>query len=379
MPSRDLELARELAVEETHNELRLKKTIGVLDAILLAIGFTTTNLQHFITPVAEGGIGVSLAGEGAIAASLVVLSVSTLLIAGVVTYYVIQLINQGAKEAHALVEKQKELAEKQMIFFARLIYLRHLIKMSETMRPMQLNDQLKIHLGFNQAAANELAATVETIYHEEKAFLQVILQRNVHKESEEKAIQDYFNANKENYLPRIQQGLSHIYASRPPAPKNWKPECVGVFAGFVSFMGMSSGFIGTYYSVVSLAIGMASVSLAVPVLGWVILAASIVFGLAVGFVVRHYTDKSMQRDEAMEAIRAQEAKLDENLGKVHELEMKLLTDNLACTERKHSVMPQKQPFPRSRSWSGAFFDRHRSLENIPEPLVLAESKKLTLR
>jgi len=82
MPSGDLGPA---AIEESNHELRLKKSIGVLDSILLAIGFTTTNLQHFITPVAEGGIGISLASEGAIAASLVALGVSTIVIAGVVT------------------------------------------------------------------------------------------------------------------------------------------------------------------------------------------------------------------------------------------------------------------------------------------------------
>jgi len=375
MPNGDIELARELAVEESKNELRLKKSIGILDAILLAIGFTTTNLQHIITPVAEGGIGVSLAGEGAVAASLVALGVSTLVIAGVVTYYVIQLINQGAKEVHELVEKQKALEKKQTIFFARLIYLRHLI---ENMSAMRLNDQLKMRLGLNQAAADALADTVETIYREEKAFFRVICQRNVYEESEEKAIQRYFKDNKENYFPRIEQCLHPMYASRPPAPKSWKPEFFGLFAGFVSFMGMSSGFIGTYYSVVSLAIGMASVSLAVPVLGWAVLGASLVFGLAVGLVVRHYTDKSIKRDEAMETIQTQEETLHVNLAKIHELEMRLLTNHSVNAENKHSIMPKKKPLPRSHSWSGTLFNRDRSLESVPAAPVLAESKTLRL-
>jgi len=249
------------------------------------------------------------------------------------------------------------------------MYLRHLI---ENRRAMPLNDQLIMRLGLNQVAAHALAETVEAIYCEEKGFFQVICQRNAHEESEEKAIQRYFNTHKERYLPRIQQSLSHMYASRPPAPKNWKPEFVGLFAGFVSFMGMSSGFIGTYYSAVSLAIGMASVSLAVPVLGWVILAASIVFGLAIGFIVRHYTDKSIKRDEAMQIMCAQETTLNEHLVKAHELEMRLLTDNLAYAE------PKKKSLPRSRSWSGTLFDRQRSHEHVPQP-ILAESKTLILR
>lgn len=375
MPNGDIGLARELAVEESKNELRLKKSIGILDAILLAIGFTTTNLQHIITPVAEGGIGISLAGEGAVAVSLVALGVSTLVIAGVVTYYVVQLINQGAKEVHELVEKQKALEKKQTIFFARLIYLRHLI---ENMSSMRLNDQLKMRLGLNQAAADALADTVETIYREEKAFFRVICQRNVDEESEEKAIQRYFKDNKENYFPRIEQCLHPMYASRPPAPKSWKPEFFGLFAGFVSFMGMSSGFIGTYYSVVSLAIGMASVSLAVPVLGWAVLGASLVFGLAVGLVVRHYTDKSIKRDEAMETIQTQEETLHVNLAKIHELEMRLLTNHSFNAENKHSIMPKKKLLPRSHSWSGTLFNRGRSLENAPAAPVLAESKTLRL-
>jgi hypothetical protein len=376
MPNGDIEFARELAVEESNNELRLKKGIGILDAILLAIGFTTTNLQHIITPVAEGGIGVSLAGEGAVVASLVALGVSTFVIAGVVIYYVVQLINQGAKEVHELVEKQKALEEKQMIFFSRLIYLRHLI---EHKRSMQLNDLLKRRLELDQEVANALASTVDAIYREEKAFFQVICQRNVHEESEEKAIQSHFSANKENYLPRIRQSLSHIYESRPPVPKSWKPELVGLLTGFVSFLGMSSGFIGTYYSVVSLAIGMASVSLAVPVLGWAVLGASLVFGLAIGLVVRHYTDKSIKRDEAMEIVRAQEETLNENLVKAHELEMRLLTDNVAYIEHKAPDMEKKASLPRSRSWSGTLFDRGRNLESVPVSPIQAESKTLTLR
>ncbi len=376
MPNGDIALARELAVEESKHELRLKKGIGILDASLLAIGFTTTNLQHLITPVAEGGIGISLASGGAIAASLVAVSLSTLVIAGVLIYYVIQLVNQGAEEVHELVEKQKALEEKQMIFFSRLIYLRHLI---EHKRHMQLNDLLKRRLDLDQEAANALASTVDAIYREEKAFFQVICQRNVNEESEEKAIQSHFNANKENYLPRIRQSLSHIYASRPPAPKSWRPEFVGLLTGFVSFLGMSSGFIGTYYSVVSLAIGMASVSLAIPVLGWAVLAASLVFGLAIGLVVRHYTDKSIKRDEAMEIVRAQEITLNENLVKAHELEMRLLTDNVAYIEHKPPARAKKASLPRSRSWSGTLYYRGKSLESVPVSPVQAESKTLTLR
>lgn len=376
MPNGDIELARELAVEESNNELRLKISIGILDAILLAIGFTTTNLQHMITPVAEGGIGISLAGEGAVAVSLVALGVSTLVIAGVVIYYVVKLINQGAKEVHELVEKQKALEEKQMIFFSRLMYLRHLI---EHKRSMQLHDLLKRRLGLDQEAANALASTVDAIYREEKAFFQVICQRNVDEESEEKAIQAHFTANKESYLPRIRQSLNHIYTSRPPVPKSWKPEIVGLLTGFVSFLGMSSGFIGTYYSVVSLAIGMASVSLAVPVLGWAVLGASLVFGLAVGLVVRHYTDKSIKRDEARETIQAQEETLHENLAKIHELEMRLLTDNVAYTEHKAPAMTKKASLlPRSRSWSGKLFDRDRNLASVLPPSIQSESKTLRL-
>ncbi len=326
--------------EEASSELFVRKSLGILDAVSQSIGFTTTNLQHFIIPIEQGGIGIPLVSEEALMASLIATGVSTVVISGFFIYYVIQLINQYAEEIHELIKKQNAFAEKEIIFFAKLSYLRHLFN-----KP--LNDALKTHIGLNQDAANELANIVEEIYQEEKGFSQIIRQRNVHEESEEKAIQRYMFENKETYLPRIQQGLNPIYASHPAIKKNWHPELIGIFTGFISFMGMSSGFIGAYYGVVSLIIGMGTVSLTIPVIGWVAFAASLLFGLAVGLIVRHYTCKTVQREEARHVIQIKEATLHENSEKIHELEMRLLNERAA-----------------SQSWFGRFFDcvRH----NIPQ-------------
>jgi hypothetical protein len=369
MPNEDVGLAREFNAE-TKNELRVKKGVGVVDAVLLSFGFTTTNLQHLITPVADGGLGVSLASEGAAITSLLALGVSTIVIAVFITYYMFKIIEQDAEEVLNLIDKQKELEQRQIEFFARLIYFMRLISMSENPNNIPLNNQLKTRLGLNQAAADQLAEIVETVYAEEKGFSRIILERQAHAESEEKAIERYFLDNKEAYLPRIHLGLQAIYIARPAPHSNWRPELMGIFTGIVSFMGMSSGFVGTYYSVVSLVVSIASVSLAIPILGWTILAASLIFGLVIGIMVRRYTDKSIKREEAIDTIREQEAMLSESASKLHEGELMLLNDRIAKLEQKPVNVPYRKVFSRSNSWCGTLFDRRTNDPGGLEPLLL---------
>ncbi|MDA8561883.1 hypothetical protein N9L02_02075, partial [Gammaproteobacteria bacterium] len=156
--------------------------------------------------------------------------------------------------------------------------------------------------------------------------------------------------------------------------KSWLPFAMGVLAGFISFASMSSGFIGTYSGILTLAISLASTSIVVPVLGCLIFGVSMVFALATGFLVKHYTIKSIVRQEVMGAVKEQERHISDQFEKTHEVEMVVLNKKITQLSAIKSAPLSLQ---RSNSWNGSFFNQRPNLQRSSEPDILHDSIKLS--
>lgn len=344
MVTKYTKISSDIVPVEISHERRAKKVIAVLDGFLISIGFNTTILQHIIAPVVEGGMGISLTSLAAGIACVAVVGVSTILMTVLASYFFFKIIKKDEKEVIAVEQEKEKLEEQQIEYFAKLLYMRHLLnKNSEIAFYKHLSTSLSEQkLGSN--TLTDLANTISDIY---KEIAPLARQSKPSQESEQKAITNYLMNHSTEYLPRIQRQWSQLYVPPDSTPKkNWRPAVIGGLAGFISFMCMSPGFIGTYSSVITLALGISAVNLAVPVLGIVVFAVSLAFALLVAIIVARYTNKSMQRQELLIALRQQQIVLDTQKDSVQEVVTQLLEQ-----KNTQNVARQQDDSPRERKLS----------------------------
>jgi hypothetical protein len=349
MLSRSARQQNFIAPPITACEQGAQKSIGALEALLLSVGFTTSNFLHVLTPVAQGGLGLAVTSLSAAIASISVVGLSTIIITALIFGSLCNVFKEKEYDLQTLINKQHALKEKQFELLARLFYIYHLLKKMDVDQPEEskpyliwprscsifpkLKTTLQTSLYLDEEKAGMLAKKIEQIYQSEEEKIIPIMNQSL-AVAEEKAIKDYLQRNHERFS--MDDIFLNFYEPNLHT-KSWRPVIAGFFAGFISFMNMSSGFLGTYSSLIALASTVGAISLAIPFLGWAFFGASILFALGIGLAVRHFTSKHAKRQAVMNDLQEEYVKLTNALANLHDPEIIILNQKRLLAEKRAEI------------------------------------------
>lgn len=323
----------------TSTDEHAKKAIGILEASLLSIGFVTINLQHTLTPIEMGGLGVVIPNVAMAGVTIAITGVSCVIITAVISYVIFQIAKQDKNEILEIEKKEISLREQQFTLFTRLMYLWHLQKLANPnpLNTLKLKRKMQKHIQeifeCDEKPAIQLTHYLANVYEEdEKNILEELDNITpLARQSEEKVLKEYLSNRRANFDEHL---FDSFYKKPEEIKNNWTPEVIGFYTGFISFISMCQSFLGTFSAGISMVSLFTVVSLSVPVVGWSCLAVSIFLGLVIGLTVRHYSGKRALRQDRLSALENANNDLSSALNKTHDLQMTLLTQRIYKSNEK---------------------------------------------
>jgi hypothetical protein len=310
-----------------------KKAIGVLESSLLSIGFVTINIQHTLTSIELGGLGVVVPNLAMAIVTIALAGFSCVIITALISYIIFQIAKQDKNEILDIQNKELSSREKQFTLLTRLVYLWHLQKQANPnpLNTLKLKRKMQKHIQeifeCEEKPAIQLTQYLSQVYEEDqKVILEELENINPHaRQSEEKVIKECLSNRFANFDEHL---FDPFYKKPEEIENNWTPEVIGFYTGFVSFISISSSFLGTYSAAIYMASLFTVVSLSIPVVGWSVLGVSVFLGLLIGLTVRHYSSKRAVRQERLSELENANTDLSYALEKTHDLQNVFLTQRL---------------------------------------------------